>query len=125
MTSRWQLAVLAGLVAIAGIAIGVLISQPGDDGEIEVNVSPAVTSDGTRFQGPVRVEDGGRPISDALVRRISRAAGKSTGGGTVIEIERSDDPGEAFEVEVLRSGSEIDVALDQALRRVTNQHFSD
>lgn len=47
------------------------------------------------------------------------------GGGSVESVERSDDPGEAYEIEVVRSGQEIDVALDEGFRQVRNTRYDD
>ena len=52
--------------------------------------------------------------------RVGAAATQAVGGGTVVEVETSDDPGEAYEVEVhLDDGSEMDVALDRELGLVS------
>lgn len=62
--------------------------------------------------------------------RVAAAATQAVGGGEVIdthvlEAESSDDPGEAYEVEVLKGdGSKIDVTLDQDLR-VLHQEADD
>ncbi len=48
--------------------------------------------------------------------RVSTAATEAVGGGKVIDAESSDDPGEAFEVEVRKAdGTEVDVTLDKDL----------
>ena len=48
--------------------------------------------------------------------RVSTAATQAVGGGKVIDAESSDDPGEAFEVEVRKpDGTEVDVTLDKDL----------
>ena len=51
--------------------------------------------------------------------RVSSAATEAVGGGKVIDAESSDDPGEAFEVEVRKAdGTEVDVTLDKDLNVV-------
>ncbi|MFI5931759.1 PepSY domain-containing protein [Actinoplanes sp. NPDC051494] len=46
--------------------------------------------------------------------RLGNAAVQAVGGGTVTDVDTSDDKGEAYEVEVRKQdGSEIDVALDK------------
>lgn len=48
--------------------------------------------------------------------RVADAAVEHVGGGTAVDVETSDDPGEAFEVEVRKDdGTEVDVTLDQDL----------
>lgn len=51
--------------------------------------------------------------------RVAAAAEKAAGGGKAVEVETSDDRGEAYEVEVrLDDGREVDVALDEDLKVV-------
>jgi uncharacterized membrane protein YkoI len=48
--------------------------------------------------------------------RVGTAATEAVGGGQVVDAESSDDPGEAFEVEVRKTdGTEVDVTLDKDL----------
>ena len=48
--------------------------------------------------------------------RVSTAATEAVGGGKVVDAESSDDPGEAYEVEVRKTdGTEVDVTLDKDL----------
>ncbi|HWJ09817.1 MAG TPA: PepSY domain-containing protein [Nocardioides sp.] len=52
--------------------------------------------------------------------RVAAAATKAAGGGEAVEVEKADDPGEAYEVEVrLADGSEVDVTLDADLGVLT------
>ncbi|NPC97093.1 PepSY domain-containing protein [Nocardioides sp. zg-DK7169] len=54
--------------------------------------------------------------------RVGAAATKAVGGGTVVDVETSDDRGEAYEVEVrLDDGTEVDVALDEDLAVVQEE----
>ncbi|MCY1136899.1 PepSY domain-containing protein [Actinoplanes sp. Pm04-4] len=54
--------------------------------------------------------------------RAGNAAVQAVGGGTVVDVEASDDQGEAYEVEVRKpDGSEVDVKLDKDLKVVTQQ----
>lgn len=66
-----------------------------------------------------------QPLSPAEADRVARAALRITGGGTVTELGRSDDPGEAYEVEVQTDAGEVDVALDENLNRVVNNPYDD
>ena len=54
--------------------------------------------------------------------RVAAAATEAVGGGKVIDAESSDDPGEAFEVEVRKTdGTEVDVTLDKDLNVVRQE----
>ena len=54
--------------------------------------------------------------------RVGAAAVQAVGGGTVLDVETSDDPGEAYEVEVRKAdGSEVDVALDKDMKVLTQE----
>lgn len=55
-------------------------------------------------------------VTGAERDRVAAAATEAAGGGEALEIEKDDDPGEAYEVEVrLADGSEVDVTLDADL----------
>ena len=57
--------------------------------------------------------------------RVGAAASEAV-GGSVVDVETSDDPGEAYEVEVrLEDGTEVDVALDQDLAVVAEERDGD
>lgn len=75
---------------------------------------------GARFQD---ADD--RPLSPEQARRAGEAAVRVAGGGSIESVERSDDPGEAYEIEVVRPGQEIDVALDEDFRPVRNARYDD
>lgn len=56
-----------------------------------------------------------RLLSTAERTAVEKAALAAVGGGTVVDVDPSDDPGVAYEVEVRdRSGAEWDVDLDAA-----------
>lgn len=58
--------------------------------------------------------------------RVAAAATRAAGGGEAVEVETSDDRGEAYEVEVrLGDGTEVDVALDDDLRVVSQDRDDD
>lgn len=119
--------VIAGVIGLvaAGALIGALLVSGGDDEEI----APIVFGSST----PAAVEAGAAgvpdpddvPIAAGEIQRIEAAALRVTGGGTVTEIDRSDDAGEAFEVEVVTDAGEVDVALDHNLRRVPNLRYDE
>jgi len=57
--------------------------------------------------------------------RVGAAATEAV-GGTVVDVETSDDPGETYEVEVrLDDGSEVDVALDEDLAVLAEERDTD
>jgi uncharacterized membrane protein YkoI len=110
-------AALLALVVIAGA--GVLIA--GALGEDDL---PEVV---TQAEGPAEPEDDrdDAQLTAEEERRASAAALKVTGGGNVAELDRSNDRGEAYEVEVLKDGREHDVALDADFRPVPNRRYGD
>ena len=61
----------------------------------------------------------------AVIRVVAAiAALRVTKGGAAAELDRSDDPGEANEVEVMKDGREHDVA-SEAFRPVPNRRYED
>lgn len=122
----WQKVGLAGLAGAIILLLVLTIGGSSDERLVEVNTGSAVNSD-TRpaERTSVKVDDADERIPDALLHRVIAAAVRAAGGGVATEVERSDDPGEAFEVEVVRGGVEVDVALDRQLRRIKNERFSD
>jgi len=85
-------AVVAGAVVIAGVAGGVAVAT-GDDGDVHVT-------------GP-----------EAKAAR--EAALDAMGGGTAGSVERDDEDGATWEVEVTREGGgTVDVRLDEDYRVV-------
>ena len=58
--------------------------------------------------------------------RVGAAATEAVSGGTAVDVESSDDPGEAYEVEVrMDDGTEVDVALDDNLDVVAQERDGD
>jgi hypothetical protein len=133
---------LVSIVAAVGVTLAVTSGDDDDDddtAEIAQTASPA--DDGTSApvdddtvvdpddvgESPEQVIDpDDQPISQGDQNRVSKAALDIAGGGAVTDLDRSDDPGEAWEVEVtLEDGSELDVALDENLNRVENQPYDD
>lgn len=58
--------------------------------------------------------------------RVAAAAVEAAGGGEAVDVETSDDRGEAYEVEVRRDdGTEVDVALDENLEVVRQDEDGD
>lgn len=128
-------AIASAIVVLAvGVLAGTLVAVVADDDEARavvpaaVATPPATTLDVDDIHG---VDDGydvdadDHPLSASEFDRVSAAALSYAGGGTVGDIDRSDDIGEAYEVEVLTDRGELDVALDQDLKRVPNLRYDD
>lgn len=79
-----------------------------DDGQ-----SPATTGDGSRDDDQRERRDvDDVPLTDAEVASATDAALAEAGGGTVTDVDRSDDADHAFEVDVLlEDGDELEVEL--------------
>ena len=93
-----------------------------DDIDVDANDTVVDTDD----TGDPVVDADDQPISNADADRASKAALAAADGGTVTDLDRSDDPGEAWEVEVtMDDGSELDVALDEKFNRVENTSYDD
>jgi uncharacterized membrane protein YkoI len=106
------------LLAVAAGAVGAVVLT--DDDPLEVIQLQSQPSEPTP-----RADDDDRPLAPDEENRASRAALRVTGGGEVVEFDRSDDPGEAYEIEVFKDGREYDVALDAAFRPVPNRRYED
>jgi hypothetical protein len=148
-SSNWKtlLAVsLASIAAAVGMTLAITDGDDDDDDDDAVetvqvaapspvdgtqdadqNGRPAVVRDDDVDDADgVAVDPDDQPISDAEAKRVAGAAVGIAGGGTVTDLDRSDDPGEAWEVEVtMANGSELDIALDERLNRVENTSYAD
>jgi hypothetical protein len=109
--------------ALAGVGGALAVVSLAQDEPLEV-VTLRTESDPRAVETPPRERD-----EEALwpeeERRARAAALRITGGGTVSELDRSDDPGEAYEVEVIKGGREYDIALDLEFRQVPNRRYDD
>ena len=119
------IAVLAVIALVAGA--GALAADALDEDELPEVVT---LQDGSGAEPPAAtpepaVDSDDRQLSPAQETRASAAALKVTKGGAVAELDRSDDPGEAYEVEVIKDGREHDVALDADFRPVPNRRYDD
>jgi len=119
------IAVLAVIALVAGA--GALAADALDEDDLPEVVT---LQDGSGAEPPAAkpepaVDSDDRPLSPSQETRASAAALKVTKGGTVAELDRSDDQGEAYEVEVIKDGREYDVALDAAFRLVPNRRYED
>jgi hypothetical protein len=131
---------LAGLLAAGVIAAVVVVASDGDDHDVEtVELGALAQEDAVPDQDDVVPEaddvvpdaDDATPdaddvpVGDADLKRASQAAVDAVGGGEAVSVERSDDPGEAYEVEVLWKGVDHDVALDEQFKPVRNAAYQD
>jgi hypothetical protein len=107
------------LLAVAAGAVGAVVLTDDDPLEvIQLQNSPAEPT-------PRASDADDRPLSPDEEQRARDAALQVTGGGEVVEFDRSDDPGEAYEVEVFKDGREYDVALDRDFEPVPNRRYED
>lgn len=120
--------VAAGIVvaALAGALFATMLTGDDDDDAVVLTTTatPADAVVASSNDDPI-VEGDERPLRTAEADRVARAALRIAGGGTVTELSRSDDPGEAYEVEVQTDAGEIDIALDESLNRVSNNPYDD
>jgi hypothetical protein len=107
------------LLAVGAGAVGAVVLT--DDDPLEV-----ITLQSQPAEPTPRTDDADdRPLSPDEEDRAREAALRVTGGGEVVEFDRSDDPGEAYEVEVFKDGQEHDVALDAGFEPVPNRRYED
>jgi len=111
------LKVVAALAALTLAAAGGFVVADALNDEPDVVIRDTSAPAGT----PSGEDTDDAPLTDAEAERAEAAALRVTGGGEVVELDRSDDPGEAFEVEVVQDGRETDVALDENFRPVPNR----
>ena len=72
------------------------------------------------------VGEGDDKVTGPAADRAGAAAVDIVGGGRVTGVEREDDDGAAWEVEVVKSdGSKVEVELDAALRKVATETEDD
>jgi hypothetical protein len=125
------LACLAAL-ALGGAALAGAFERDPDVEDVEVLLDENLEVVGTERdwdddarRGPSTGPSDAQRLTDQDARRAGEAALRVAGGGRVESVERSDDPGEAYEVEVVRGGQEIDVALDKGFKPVRNARYDD
>jgi hypothetical protein len=124
--SRVVVALVALAVAAGAGALVVVALAAGERPAVIQLQSGSAAPTATPAPGsgePAEPDD--RPLWPEEARQARRAALTMTGGGTVSELDRSDDPGEAYEVEVIREGREYDVALDLDFHPVPNRRYDD
>ena len=136
--------ILTGVAAIAvAMVAGALIANGLSDDDDDPDVVTVAGNSAVADDGPgadqvaidaddgtvdaddqvVEVDD--QPLSNAELQKLKQAALVAAGGGTVTDAGRSDDPGETYEVEVIRGAREIDLAFDSSFERVPNAPYGD
>lgn len=134
--------ILGTLAVVVVIAIGGLLATQGFDDDEDIESQGAITLpisetanavDGdfgdtdemARLDNGQVVDADDIPLSKNELDRAEAAALRIAGGGVVIDIDRSDDIDEAYEVEVVTDTGEIDVALNDRFERVPNLRYDD
>lgn len=102
-----------------------LISQTSSPSEAPTQEVPLDDANDTLESQQQTVEADDQPISNSEADKVAKAALDIAGGGTVTDLDRSDDPGEAWEIEITQGATEIDIALDENLDRVQNTSYDD
>jgi hypothetical protein len=96
-------------------------AQPAVEHDLD---DDADVNDGTLSDNGSLDDDG--TLHESESNRVAMAAERIAGpGASVLEVDRSDDLGEAYEVEVLTPDGELDIALDDQLQRVPNLRYDD
>jgi uncharacterized membrane protein YkoI len=127
----WITAIVVGALALGGAGAAYAVDEFGDADDDRV-----AAASNTDRDGGTAIDDGDAtattddrdardaddvPLTDAEFDAASKAALAEAKGGTVTDVDRSDDPGEAFEVDVLlENGDELEITLDADYAVVTS-----
>lgn len=114
-------AVLA--LGLGGFALADELSDDDDRVVITSSDRPVTPSDApsTSPSSNGGSSDDDAPISPEDYAAVSAAALAAVGGGTVTDVSRDDDPGKAWEVEILLDNgdeAEVELAADLAVLRI-------
>ncbi len=115
MTERLKKAMM-GIAALVALALGgAALAQAGDSGETDKGARVQERSDdGDRGESKSESESGEESVTGSGADKAKAAALKITGGGTANSVERDNENGAVWEVEVTKTdGSTVDVRLDQ------------
>jgi hypothetical protein len=103
---------VAAAVLVFGVGTAVAAQQgtlPGQEDEPAIAGTVSAAQENEAGEG----KDSDESLTGSPARQAADAALRATGGGTVLEVERGDDPNAAYEVEVRRTdGSIAEVMLD-------------
>lgn len=127
----WITVIVVGALALGGAGAAYAVDEFGDADDDRVTAASNTDRD-----GGTAVDDGDTtaatddrdardaddvPLTDTEFDAASKAALAEAKGGTVTDVDRSDDPGEAFEVDVLlENGDELEITLDADYAVVTS-----
>ena len=120
---------LALVVAALGGALVATAANDDDDRPVQAAAPSQPVPSTTTATGPAvetapleATDPDDRPIGRRELRRVRDAALQASNGGQVVDIDRSDDAGVAYEIEIRRQGRDIDVHLDRNLRAVSTNY---
>ena len=126
----WITAIVVGALALGGAGAAYAVDEFGDADDDRVAAASntdrdggaAIDDDTTAAIDDRNARDGDDvPLTDTEFDAASKAALAEAKGGTVTDVDRSDDPGEAFEVDVLlENGDELEITLDADYAVVTS-----
>ena len=113
MTERLKKAV-AGIAALVALALGgAALAQAGDSGGT-ANGGQAQERSDDGDRGESKTESGDESVTGSGADKAKAAALKITGGGTANAVERDNENGAVWEVEITKAdGQTVDVRLDQ------------
>jgi hypothetical protein len=112
------------LLAAGGAAVAGELGDNDSESTPAGSTTPASTT--PRTTPALEVDGDDQPLTATETDRVAAAAELIAGAGaTVVEVDRSDDLGEAYEVEVMTPQGELDIALDERLGRVPNLRYDD
>ena len=120
--TMWITGAASAAVVLGGASVAVAATQQGRDLQSE-RIGALAVSIGNLELGD---DSDGPALTDADRAMASSAALAKVGQGSVTEVERADDGGSGYEVEVrLTDGSEVEVALGtdfQVLNQSAPEH---
>lgn len=88
----------------------------GTEVEVTLDQNLKVMSQKSENESDESGEASGGAVTDSVLMSAKKAALTATGGGTVTEVEAENEDGHAYEVEVMKNGSEWKVMLDSSFK---------
>ena len=119
MAPRRKHAIVAA--AVLGVGAGGVATAQAVSGEAK-----EASAAGALRVAQTAGDDSDEPVGGPEAKRAERAAIDAVGGGRVVGVEREDEGGVAWEVEVVqRDGREVEVDLDRGLEQVAIDRADD